>query len=242
MANIKNFDSKEYTRIRDIVQKRIKRASVAGLAPLVHVPTVKEIKSGIVSAREAMNALQDYYSGGSQVKAIRQTGIVPEFKSFPTLPEIKLTDIEKKEKRREQSRRYRQYKKIKAGYDEDLAEYKVNTFKSAITLYNQFKSAGFDLGFNPYEMTPTQARQLTEYISYRFAQADFKRKYIITDFIEDYGELIKQGYKPDEIIDDFNGFLEKRYRLDKNRLSMEGLTAKEASKYWKEFKGLRGRL
>ena len=37
-------DFSEYTRIRDIVQKRIKRAVKAGLAPMVHVPTVKEIK------------------------------------------------------------------------------------------------------------------------------------------------------------------------------------------------------
>lgn len=237
------IDFKEYTRIRDIVQKRIKRASKAGLAPLIHVPTVKEIKAGVVDPYEAMRALKGYYSGGSQVKAIRQTGFVPEFKSFPTLPEInrKLTVEEKRERRRIQSRRYRQNKKIKQGFDDDLGEYKVNTFKSAITLYNRFKSAGFDLGFNPYEMTPTEARQFTEYISYRFAQADYKRKYVIEDFIEDYGELMRQGYKPDQILNDFNLFLEDRYRLDKNRLSMEGLTEEESYKYWEEFKGLRGR-
>ena len=54
------FDFKEYTRIRDIVQKRIKRASAAGLAPMVHVPTVKEIKAGIVNPQEALRALKGY--------------------------------------------------------------------------------------------------------------------------------------------------------------------------------------
>ena len=238
----KQIDFKEYTRIRDIVQKRIKRAVKAGLAPMVHVPTVKEIRAGIVDPGEALRALKGYYSSGSKVKTIRQTGLVPEFKSFPTLPEVnrKLTDEEKRERRRIQSKRQRQIKKIKQGFDDDLGEYKVNTFKSAMTLYNRFKSAGFDLGFNPYAMTPTQARQFTEYISYRFAQADFKRKYLIEDFIEDYGELMRQGYKPDQIINDFNLFLENRYHLDKNRLSMEGLTEKESLRYWAEFKGLRG--
>ena len=97
----KQIDFKEYTRIRDIVQKRIKRAFQAGLAPLFHVPTVKEIKAGLVSSSEAMRALKEYYSGGSQVKAIRQTGLVPEFKSFPTLPKEKtLSKSEKRQKQR----------------------------------------------------------------------------------------------------------------------------------------------
>ena len=236
------YDYREYTRIRDIVQKRMKRSVKAGLMEPVHFPTVREIKAGLVSPSEAFKAGKGYYSGGSQVKAIRQTGLVPEIKSFPVLPpdKIKLTDAEKKERRRKQNKKYRQYQKIKKGFDQDLGEYKVNTFKSAQTMYNQFKSAGFDLGFNPYEMTPTQARQFTEYISYRFAQADFKKKYVIEDFIEDYGELMKQGYKPEQIVNDFNLFLENRHGLDQNRLSMEGLTEKESFQYWKEFKGLRG--
>ena len=80
------FDNKEYTRLRDIVVKRNKRAVEAGLMPLVHFPTIREIKAGVVSPGEAMQAVKGYYSGGSQVKAIRETGLVPEFKTFTVLP------------------------------------------------------------------------------------------------------------------------------------------------------------
>ena len=109
-----NSSFKEYTKIRDIVVKRNKRAASAGLAPLLHFPTVKEIKAGMVPASEAMKAIKEYYSSGSQVKAIRQTGMVPEFKSYPTMPEIpKLTIDQQREKRRQQQRDYRRRKKVR---------------------------------------------------------------------------------------------------------------------------------
>ena len=38
------MDYKEYTRMRDIAQKRIKRAQAAGVPLYIHVPTVKELK------------------------------------------------------------------------------------------------------------------------------------------------------------------------------------------------------
>ena len=43
------FNSAEYTKLRDIAQKRQKRLSAAGYAAPIHIPTVKEIKAGIVS-------------------------------------------------------------------------------------------------------------------------------------------------------------------------------------------------
>ena len=56
----KQIDFKEYTRIRDIVVKRNKRAAAAGLAPLVHFPTVKEIRAGYVPAKEALQAVKGF--------------------------------------------------------------------------------------------------------------------------------------------------------------------------------------
>ena len=104
----------EYTKLRDIVVKRNKRAVAAGLAAPIHFPTVKEIKKGMVSPSEAMAAVKEFYSAGSQLKVIRQTGITPEFKKYPTLSdEPKLTIDEKRERRREQQRQYRRRKKVR---------------------------------------------------------------------------------------------------------------------------------
>ena len=70
------IDFKEYTRLRDIVVKRNKRAVSAGLMPPVHFPTVKEIRAGFVDAKSALEAVKNFYSSGSQVKAIRETGAI----------------------------------------------------------------------------------------------------------------------------------------------------------------------
>ena len=234
-----NFDSKEYTRIRDIVQKRIKRASAAGLAPLVHVPTVKEIKSGIVSAREAMQALQNYYSGGSQVKAIRQTGIVPEFKSFPTLPaQPKLTIEERKEKRREQQREYRRRKKVRETALTPEKAKKYNSYLTALeTVSRTWKRAGRDIGIDLNRLTPSQAQAFVEYMDYRFAQGDFTQRYVIDEFIQDFSKMLSKGYSSKNIVSDFNLFLENRMQLQGRYEQMEGIPSWEFSELWDEFIG-----
>lgn len=232
-----NFDSKEYTRIRDIVQKRIKRASAAGLAPLVHVPTVKEIKSGIVSAREAMQALQEYYSGGSQVKVIRKTGIVPEFKSFPTLPEQpKLTIEERKEKRREQQREYRRRKKVRETALTPEKAKKYNSYLTALeTVSRTWKRAGRDIGIDLKRLTPSQAQAFVEYMDYRFAQGDFTQRYVIDEFIQDFSKMLSKGYSSKNIVSDFNLFLENRMQLQGRYDNMEGIPSLEFSGLWDEF-------
>ena len=55
---------KEYSRMRDIVRKRNIRLAEQGLAPLVHFPTVKEIKAGIADKGAAFSAVSGYYSEG----------------------------------------------------------------------------------------------------------------------------------------------------------------------------------
>ena len=234
-----NFDSKEYTRIRDIVQKRIKRASAAGLAPLVHVPTVKEIKAGIVSAREAMAALQNYYSGGSQVKAIRQTGIVPEFKSFPTLPaQPKLTIEERKEKRREQQREYRRRKKVRETALTPEKAKKYNSYLTALeTVSRTWKRAGRDIGIDLKRLTPSQAQAFVEYMDYRFSQGDFTQRYVIDEFIQDFSKMLSKGYSSKNIVSDFNLFLENRMQLQGRYEQMEGVPSWEFSGLWDEFIG-----
>ena len=233
------FDFKEYTRIRDIVQKRIKRASAAGLAPMVHVPTVKEIKAGIVNAQEALRALKGYYSGGSQVKVIRQTGLVPEFKSFPTLPELPpLSKEQKKQKERDRQRDYRRRRKVRESAITPEKGKKYETYLKALeTVSRTWRRAGRDIGIDLKSLTPSQAQAFVEYMDYRFSQGDFTQRYVIDEFIQDFSKLLSKGHSAKNIVNDFNLFLENRMQLQGRMENMEGIPSWEFSGLWDDFIG-----
>ena len=233
------IDFKEYTRIRDIVQKRIKRASKAGLAPLVHVPTVKEIKAGIVDPQEAMRALKGYYSGGSQVKTIRQTGLVPEFKSFPSLPKEKpLSKSEKKQRQREYQRDYRRRRKVRETAITPEKGKKYESYLKALeSVSRTWKRAGKDIGIDLRSLSPLQAQAFVEYMDYRFSQGDFTQRYVIDEFIQDFSKLLSKGHSAKNIVNDFNLFLENRMQLQGRMDNMEGIQSWEFTGLWDDFIG-----
>ena len=235
----KQIDFKEYTRIRDIVQKRIKRAASAGLAPLVHVPTVKEIKAGIVDPQEALRALKGYYSGGSQVKAIRQTGLVPEFRSFPTLPELPpLSKEQKKQKQREYQRDYRRRRKVRETAITPEKSKKYESYLKALeSVSRTWKRAGKDIGIDLRSLSPAQAQAFVEYMDYRFSQGDFTQRYVIDEFIQDFSKLLSKGHSAKNIVNDFNLFLENRMQLQGRMDNMEGIPSWEFSGLWDDFIG-----
>lgn len=229
----------EYTKLRDIVVKRNKRAAEAGLAPLVHFPTVKEIKAGLVSPSEAMSALKGFYSSGSQVKAIRQTGLVPEFKQFPVLPkEPKLSVDEQKERKRQQQREYRRRKKVR---DTALSPEKARKYegylKALNTVAKAWKSRGRNIGIDLGSLSPGQAQAFVEYMDYRFSQGDFTQHYVIDEFIQDFSKLLKKGHSAGSITKDFERFMENRNQLSNRYASMEGLTRDEFQSAWYEYVG-----
>ena len=233
------IDFKEYTRIRDIVQKRIKRASKAGLAPLVHVPTVKEIKAGIVDPQEALRALKGYYSGGSQVKTIRQTGLVPEFKSFPSLPKEKpLSKSEKKQRQREYQRDYRRRRKVRETAITPEKGKKYESYLKALeSVSRTWKRAGKDIGIDLRSLSPSQAQAFVEYMDYRFSQGDFTQRYVIDEFIQDFSKLLSKGHSAKNIVNDFNLFLENRMQLQGRMDNMEGIQSWEFTGLWDDFIG-----
>ena len=233
------FDFKEYTRIRDIVQKRIKRAVSAGLAPMVHVPTVKEIKAGIVDPQEALRALKGYYSGGSQVKVIRQTGLVPEFKSFPTMPELPpLSKEQKRQRDRERQRDYRRRRKVRETAISPEKGRKYESYLKALeSVSRTWRRAGRDIGIDLKSLTPSQAQAFVEYMDYRFSQGDFTQRYVIDEFIQDFSKLLSKGHSAKNIVNDFNLFLENRMQLQGRMENMEGIPSWEFSGLWDDFIG-----
>ena len=235
----RNQSFADYTKIRDIVVKRNKRAVAAGLAMPIHFPTVKEIRKGIVDPAEAIRAVKEYYAAGSQVKAIRQTGLVPEFKSFPTMPDQpKLTIPEQKERKRQQQRDYRRRRKVR---DTALSPEQANKYegylKALNTVLNGWKRSGVNLGMNLRSLTPSQAQAFVEYMDYRFSQGDFTQRYVIDEFIQDFSRLLQKGHNAKSITKDFEKFLEDRNQLSNRYQSMEGLTRDEFQASWYEFMG-----
>lgn len=233
------IDFKEYTRIRDIVVKRNKRASRAGLMPEVHFPTVAEIKAGYVDAGQAFRYLKQYYSGGSQVKAIRATGLIPETKSFPVMPKPKpLTGEEKSARRRQQQRRSRQRQRIRQTTPSPEKQKKYESYLKALdTVQKAWKKRNFDIGIDLQSLTPSQAQAFVEYMDFRFSQGDFTQHYVIDEFIQDFSRLIKKGHKAQDILMDYNQYLENRYGLSSRESKMEGLSFQDTMQSWWDMTG-----
>ena len=232
------FNSSEYTRLRDIAQKRQKRLTAAGYAAPIHIPTIREIKAGTVSPGLAMQELKNYLSGGSTVTAARQTGLVPEFTKFPELPKPKrLSEAEKVQRKKEQQHRYRQRKRIR----ENLSPEKQNRYnaylKALDTISKAWKVKGRNIGIDLQSMSPAEAQAFVEYLDYRFSQGDFSQHYVIDEFIQDFSKMKAKGYKMNQITDDFNKFLEDRQALQHRADVMEGLTQNQFFSLWGQFVG-----
>ncbi|MBO7731061.1 MAG: hypothetical protein J6S67_00860 [Methanobrevibacter sp.] len=234
---MKEINYKEYTRLRDIVQKRAKRLVAHGLAQPVHFPTVKEIRSGWVSGAEALEAVKGYYSGGSTLRAVKQTGLIPELKSFRVQPEVeKLSDEARKARKKKQDRLYRQRRQIRKSADNLTQAKKYEGYLKALdTVSKAWKSKGFNIGIDLQSLTPKQAQAFAEYMDYRFSQGDFNQHYVIDEFIQDFSKLMNKGYNPNDITADFEKFLEDRNGLENRALEMNGLSSDVISEYWSEF-------
>ena len=227
----------EYTRLRDIAQKRIKRLGAAGLMHEIHIPTVREIRAGIVEKSTALRELKDFLSGGSTVQAVRQTGLLPTFKDYPALPKPEpLTELQRKERKRERQRWYRQRKKIReTSITPEKARKYEGYLKALDTVSKAWKKSGFNIGIDLKSLSPSEAQAFVEYMEYRFAQGDFTQRYVIDEFIQDFSKLLSRGHKPAEITADFDRFLAQRAALSGRSDSMTGLSSWEVMGLWDQY-------
>lgn len=233
------MDFKEYSRLRSIARKRAERISKAGLAPLVKFPTVADIRSGRANARQSIKAVQEYLSSGSQLKTVRQTGFVPEVQVpsvKPAPPVKKLTPEEKKEKKRIRQRLYRQRKAVgRVALSPEKKQKYESYLKALQTVSDTWRKAGFDIGVNLQNMTPSEAQAFVEYMDFRFAQGDFTQHYVVDEFIQDFGRMMQRGFKPGDITSDFSQFLADREAMSNRADNMIGLSAGEMMNLWDKF-------
>ena len=191
----------EYSKLRDIAQKRLGRLSAAGMkqAAGIKIPTVKELRKEGITAAQAVKDIKQFLSAPTTVKEFRKTpgDLYPAFKAdrgrFYTGASA---DIKKRESRR----RYREKnKEIYAGLTVDQQK----LLKAARKLH--------------VYISPSQAEAFEEYIKYRHAQGVGSIEYWISTVVEDFRDYRKQnpGHTAESIIKDFDRYVADRKGLTK---------------------------
>ena len=207
-----DFDYKEYTKQRDIAQKRIKRMQKAGVQIEVHIPTVKELRAGSVDFREQMGkVLQEFVSTGVSLSRQREK------------ERVSYSPEQIRERKRQQARDYRRRKVAK--------EYERPAFPKKYQGYLKgLKTLGVDV-------PPSKLPAFFEYMDYRFAQGNVSKKYVFDIFVDDYTKMLQKGYKPDQILSDFQKFEADQAALVDRAGKMIGITAEKAISLWDKFIG-----
>lgn len=232
---------KEYSKLRSIARKRIERASAAGIAEYVRIPTVAEVRAS-ANPDEYMQKVRAFLNTpNATLTAAKKNAIqFPKIEFTPIPPNAvkKLTEQEKIARRREQKRRSKAKRAVeRASGSEAEARKKVGYLKALETVAGEWREKGVDIGNWLGVLSPGKAKAFTDYMEYRFSQGDYKNRYAIDTFIRDFGELIKRGYDFNDIEADFSAFLGKQKELRKNkrRTNKYGIDTDEVDSIWRKF-------
>lgn len=202
-----DFDFKEYTRMRDIAQKRVKRMGLD-----VHIPTVKELRNDtgdtVVKAFQNLSSFLETGPSLSRRRAAERPTYTPE---------------ERAERRREYQRDYRR-RKVAKEHEREAYPKKYQSYVKGI------KRLGVDI-------PPSKLPGFFAYMDYRFAQGNVSKKYVFDIFVDDYQKMLEKGYKPDQILGDFQKFEADQAALAGRAAEMVGMTAEAAISLWDKFIG-----
>ena len=202
-----DFDFKEYTRMRDIAQKRVKRMGLN-----VHIPTVKELRNDtgdtVVKAFQNLSNFLETGPSLSRRRAAERAVYTPE---------------ERSERRREYQRDYRR-RKVAQEHE------KTTTSKTYQTYLKGIKRLGVDI-------PPSKLPAFFAYMDYRFAQGNTSKKYVFDIFVDDYQTMLEKGYKPNQLLEDFKQFEADQAALKSRAKNMDGMTVKKAIALWDKFIG-----
>lgn len=211
----------DYSRLRSIARKRAERLTEAGLADLVTFPTVKELKAMGVSPTQAVKSVESYLAAPTKTREYRQIDSADRPVFIPTSLGAVVTSKQQekqerqKVKHRERNKRYRE--RVRS-----LSKHEKSLIKAARTL--------------GVHITPANAKAFAEYMDFRFAQGGDSVHYKVARYVEDYMSVIaKKGYKPSEILNDFNLFLSDRAALETSAAGMNGVPAADIDALFDEF-------
>lgn len=235
------MDYKEYSRLRSIARKRIERASAAGAAEYIRIPTVAEVRAS-ANPSEYMSAVKSFLATpGATLTATKKTGVsFPKIEFTPTPPVTKkeLSPEAKRARRAEQKRRSKAKRAVeKAAASEKEARKQVGYLKALEKVTKDWRAQGVDIANWLGVLSPKKAKAFVDYMEYRFSQGDYKNRYTIDTFIRDFGELVKRNYDFGNIEKDFGAFLDKQKQLSKGkrRANKYGITEDEVDTAWRRF-------
>lgn len=205
----------EYTRLRDIAQKRLGRLEAAGLAmPGLSFPKLRELKTEAERA-SALIELRRFVEAPTQVKQVRPTGNIVA----KTPAGIVVDDpqrIARNERRRQQ----------RAARKEALAA----LTKNQRSMIKGAKTLGIRVSTKDI---PT----FVSYMEYRFSQYSDSRFYLFADYAEDFSEVkkrLKEMRDAAQIEDDFIRFKQEYEQLHEP-VDATGYSAAEFQKMWDAY-------
>lgn len=198
----------EYTRLRDIAQKRLGRLESAGLAvPGLAFPKLRELETE-AEKKAALRAVREFVEAPTKVKEIRQTGQ----KVLLTERGIRAVDPEREarlQRRRDTARRRRE---VLAGLTKEQRSMIKGARKLGITIRTEDIPA------------------FIEYMEYRFSQYSDSQFYLFADYSEDFGK-IKKRHTVREIVNDFKLFQKSYMELHEKKPGMS-YSAQELQSMW----------
>lgn len=205
------IDYKEYTKLRDIAQKRIKRGQAAGVAIDIHIPTVKELRQRGAEAGE--------------IEFIRLTQFLESGFSLARRREAerpRMTEEQRRECKRQQSRRYRRQKVAREYAREDYPTKYLEYLKGLQTMH--------------MDIPPSQLPGFFAYMDYRFSQGSKgEKKYVFDNFVDDFVKMLQKGYNPNQIVSDFRKFEADQAMLEERAGNMTGMNYEKAQNLWDAF-------
>lgn len=234
----------EYTRLRDIAVKRAARLVEAGLAAPMRFPTIKEVGKGTERYEKELGKLREYVGHQATVRNVKKSGTpffnpvfgMPDFNEKKKQARKPLTEAQRARKNARARERYKEQKVMNLGGPEKGVRYR--SFLRALNkVRSQWEKIGYNPGFDLEKLTlnPEQAKAFVEYLDYRFSQGDFTQKYVIDQFIMDFGKMLNKNGKPGAIKDDFELFMKDRQGLQDRAGSMSGMSEDETLSLWNAF-------
>ena len=93
------------------------------------------------------------------------------------------------------------------------------------------------LGIN---IPPSQVPAFIRYMDYRMAQGKSAFRYAFAKFAEDFENLVKRKFSPDEIISDFEQFTRDYQKTQKKAQQMKGWTSQKFKNAWERYLASKG--
>jgi len=241
----------EYSRLRDIAQKRQKRLVSAGFFSGIHIPTVKELRASGADPAAEIAKLHRFLAGPTTVKSVRQAGI----RQIMVTQTLTVQPIQKPKRQRKpltEAQRARKNQKAREKYALEQAIKSVsaknrNAIRSAMKLLKRMRDEARGVKIPGLQYDPEMlfldtalTRDFAQYMEARISQYEHDASAWYQELghrIEDYAKIRQKGRTYSDIAGDFNDFLLDQAGMDERAGEMSGMSSTELQNAWTAYIG-----